>query len=147
MAAALIDRLLHHCHIVNIRGNSYRMRAHPGSATRRGRGRRYPGRCHMSRFLRSGARCDLDFGRSAPCVQIATQSQHRREHTTERQGTSPEDCNFQLSKTCNFRLTLTANTANEYHSPSYLAPPRGISNSTLPEVSPVFQNSINFYRH
>ena len=28
MAAALIDRLLHHCHIVNLRGNSYRMRAH-----------------------------------------------------------------------------------------------------------------------
>ena len=28
MAAALIDGLLHHCHIVNIRGNSYRMRAH-----------------------------------------------------------------------------------------------------------------------
>ena len=26
MTAALIDRLLHHCHIVNIRGNSYRMR-------------------------------------------------------------------------------------------------------------------------
>ena len=30
MAAALIDRLLHHCHIVNIRGNSYRMRKHAG---------------------------------------------------------------------------------------------------------------------
>ena len=28
MAAALIDRLLHHGHIVNIRGNSYRMREH-----------------------------------------------------------------------------------------------------------------------
>ena len=28
MAATLIDRLLHHCHIVNIRGNSYRMRKH-----------------------------------------------------------------------------------------------------------------------
>ena len=28
MAAALLDRLLHHCHIVNIRGNSYRMRCH-----------------------------------------------------------------------------------------------------------------------
>ncbi len=28
MAAALTDRLLHHCHIVNIRGNSYRMREH-----------------------------------------------------------------------------------------------------------------------
>ena len=28
MVAALIDRLLHHCHIVSIRGNSYRMREH-----------------------------------------------------------------------------------------------------------------------
>jgi len=28
MAAALIDRILHHCHIVNIRGKSYRMRQH-----------------------------------------------------------------------------------------------------------------------
>ena len=28
MATALIDPLLHHCHIVNIRGNSCRMRAH-----------------------------------------------------------------------------------------------------------------------
>jgi DNA replication protein DnaC len=32
MAAALIDRLLHHCHIVNIRGNSYRLRHHAGFA-------------------------------------------------------------------------------------------------------------------
>ena len=28
MAAALIDRVLHHCHVVNIRGNSYRMCQH-----------------------------------------------------------------------------------------------------------------------
>lgn len=28
MAAALIDRVLHHFHLVNIRGNSYRMREH-----------------------------------------------------------------------------------------------------------------------
>src|SRR5277367_5404291 len=28
MAAALIDRLMHHCHVANIRGNSYRMREH-----------------------------------------------------------------------------------------------------------------------
>lgn len=28
IAAALISRLLHHCHVVNIRGNSYRMRHH-----------------------------------------------------------------------------------------------------------------------
>jgi len=53
MAAALIDRLLHHCHIVNIRGNSYRMRNHnelskalrtfgeePSSSPRKRRGRR-----------------------------------------------------------------------------------------------------------
>jgi hypothetical protein len=28
MVAALIDRILHHCHIANIRGNSCRMRQH-----------------------------------------------------------------------------------------------------------------------
>lgn len=28
MATALIDRLVHHCHIINIRGNSYRLRQH-----------------------------------------------------------------------------------------------------------------------
>jgi DNA replication protein DnaC len=28
MASALIDRLVHHCHIINIRGNRYRMRHH-----------------------------------------------------------------------------------------------------------------------
>ncbi|OFW03471.1 MAG: hypothetical protein A3I61_16905 [Acidobacteria bacterium RIFCSPLOWO2_02_FULL_68_18] len=27
-AAALIDRLVHHCHLVTIRGDSYRMRQH-----------------------------------------------------------------------------------------------------------------------
>ena len=36
MASALIDRLVHHCHIVNIRGNSYRMKDHAAlSATLR----------------------------------------------------------------------------------------------------------------
>jgi hypothetical protein len=28
MAEALIDWLPHHCHIINIRGNSYRLRHH-----------------------------------------------------------------------------------------------------------------------
>ena len=28
MASALTDRVIHNCHIVNIRGNSYRMRHH-----------------------------------------------------------------------------------------------------------------------
>jgi len=41
MAAALIDRLLHHCHIVNIRGSSYRMREHQALVTRVRRHRRY----------------------------------------------------------------------------------------------------------
>ena len=68
----------------------------------------------MSWFLRSGARCDLVFGRSAPCDQIATQSQLRREHTTERQGTSPEVCNLQLTTTCNLRLTLAAASVLRY---------------------------------
>jgi DNA replication protein DnaC len=41
MAAALIDRVLHHCHLVNIRGNSYRMRGHSElSRALRGGGRR-----------------------------------------------------------------------------------------------------------
>jgi DNA replication protein DnaC len=31
-ASAMLDRLLHHCHIVNIRGNSYRLRQYPGLA-------------------------------------------------------------------------------------------------------------------
>jgi DNA replication protein DnaC len=29
VAAAMLDRLLHHCHIVNIKGNSYRLRSFP----------------------------------------------------------------------------------------------------------------------
>jgi DNA replication protein DnaC len=29
-ASAMLDRLLHHCHIVNVRGNSYRLRQYPG---------------------------------------------------------------------------------------------------------------------
>lgn len=30
VASAMLDRLLHHCHIVNIKGNSYRLREYPG---------------------------------------------------------------------------------------------------------------------
>lgn len=29
VAAAMLDRLLHHCHIINIKGNSYRLRQFP----------------------------------------------------------------------------------------------------------------------
>ena len=31
-AAAMLDRLLHHCHIVNVKGNSYRLKQYPGLA-------------------------------------------------------------------------------------------------------------------
>jgi len=30
VATAMLDRLLHHCHIVNIKGDSYRLRSFPG---------------------------------------------------------------------------------------------------------------------
>jgi len=30
VAVAMLDRLLHHCHIVNVKGNSYRLRQYPG---------------------------------------------------------------------------------------------------------------------
>ena len=52
VAAALLDRLLHHCHIVNIKGSSYRLREFPGLALpepvpapprRRGRPPKQPG--------------------------------------------------------------------------------------------------------
>jgi DNA replication protein DnaC len=45
MAAALIDRLVHHCHIVNIRGNSYRMRHHQELHRAVGTPRHPPARC------------------------------------------------------------------------------------------------------
>lgn len=46
MAAALLDRLLHHCHLVNIRGNSYRMRkrAELAQALHQTPARKNPGR-------------------------------------------------------------------------------------------------------
>jgi DNA replication protein DnaC len=42
MAAALIDRLVHHSHLVNIRGNSYRMRNHADLADLMGARRPQP---------------------------------------------------------------------------------------------------------
>ena len=52
MAGALIDRLVHHCHIVNIRGNSYRMRHHAelyGIRHRRGQAPEPPPRKRRAR--------------------------------------------------------------------------------------------------
>lgn len=43
MAAALLDRLLHHCNIVNIHSNGYRMRRH----------------AHLSKAIHPGTACDV----------------------------------------------------------------------------------------
>ena len=56
MAAALIDCPLHHCHIVNIRGDSYRMRAH-------------------QRLWLAMQRADCDASRPATSSPIATQAE------------------------------------------------------------------------
>jgi DNA replication protein DnaC len=58
MAAALIDRLVHHCHIVNIRGNSYRMRHHSELGRALGASRHPPAR-GPQRNSRSQAKEDL----------------------------------------------------------------------------------------
>ena len=78
MAAALIDRLLHHCPIVNIRGNSYRMRAHQDLLRpRRAEGDTSEGRGHdRFGFL---PRREPASGRYAPCVRLSA----RKENTTE----------------------------------------------------------------
>jgi DNA replication protein DnaC len=49
MAAALIDRLVHHCHIVNIRGNSYRMRQHAELRSALHPRQNVPDRSHLKR--------------------------------------------------------------------------------------------------
>jgi DNA replication protein DnaC len=53
MAAALIDRVLHRCHLVNIRGNSYRMREH--TALRMGPGTETPTETHSRQTRRHKA--------------------------------------------------------------------------------------------
>ncbi len=56
MAAALIDRLVHHCHIVNIRGNSYRMRQHSDLHRTLGSSRHPPARPPQRPSSRSSAK-------------------------------------------------------------------------------------------
>ena len=55
MAAALIDRLVHHCHLVTIRGNSYRMRQHTELWQTLARRRRSPSRAARRRRARQEA--------------------------------------------------------------------------------------------
>ena len=78
MAAALLDRLLHHCHIVNIRGNSYRMRQRGdlAQALRQVPARKNPEQgpatqAEAPRLKRYARRARIS-GRSAPSVRAPT---------------------------------------------------------------------------
>src|SRR5260370_21475757 len=69
MAAALIDRLLHHCHIVNIRGNSYRMRRHRDLVGRLAAAHPKPPAPRTRRPSRQEASALL-WARPPPCAQL-----------------------------------------------------------------------------
>ena len=105
MAAALIDRLLHHCHIVNIRGNSYRMRQHqhccgpPRNSTVRGP----PDECQPRSFA---PRFGLDSGRYAPCVQPETPAGHQRENIGAASDVSPKSVQFSVAKSVQFSVAI-----------------------------------------
>ena len=92
MAAALIDRLLHHCHTVNIRGNSYRMREHQNLMRP---AHEHEGAVPCQPALREG----LDSGRYAPSVHPLTP--HRYQPESVRSATTPP------SEVGHFRLPLT----------------------------------------
>jgi hypothetical protein len=62
MAAVLIDRLLHHCHIVNVRGNSYCLRHH--ASITRAEGSRGPRGFGASGLRGLGASGPRGFGAS-----------------------------------------------------------------------------------
>ena len=118
MAAALIDRLVHHCHIVNIRGNSYRMKDHQnllqaGSDRRRKRGGVVTADQNGSsngdgRPLRITGLSPPDSWRSLR--QPGYPQLHRVQHSQHRvwgHEPKPEVSNFRLAKVSNFRLGLT----------------------------------------
>ena len=98
MAAALIDRLLHRFHIVNIRGNSYRMRGNqePGQIRPRGPSRGRPGMI------------------AARCSPVATfspsslRTPYRRSGVHQcRTNVLPESVQFSVAKVSSFKLLLT----------------------------------------
>ena len=84
MAAALIDRLVHHCHIVNIRGNSYRMKDHQNllqSGSDRRRKFRGLGR-------RAGRRGDGGGSHRPPCAPLPYR-QHPRQQLPDEGSSEP----------------------------------------------------------
>ena len=105
MAAALIDRLVHHCHIVNIRGNSYPMRDHQnllqsGADRRRKRGCGPP--AMDNRVVLPDSWQSLR--------QLGYPQLHRvrlPRHRVWGYDPTPKVCNFRLVKVRNFQLGLT----------------------------------------
>ena len=96
MAAALIDRLLHHCPIVNIRGTATGCGSiSTGCGLRRNSSVRESQR---DRRLRSfAARFGQDSGRSAPCVQPKTPDGHQRENVRSARDVSPRSVQFSVA--------------------------------------------------
>ena len=85
MAAALIDRLLHHCHIVNIRGSSYRMRKHTD----------------LSKILHSPP------AESSPSPPEEKESKSKGENDELEARHLRQVCNFRWPDLCSFRWPLT----------------------------------------
>ena len=116
MAAALIDRLVHHCHIVNIRGNSYPMRDHQNLLQSGADRRRKRAAGVTAAHIRNGVdrplwitglSCQTRGGR---CVNSVTPQLHRvrlPRHRVWGYDPTPKVCNFRLVKVRNFQLGLT----------------------------------------
>ena len=85
MAAALIDRLLHHCHIVNIRGSSYRMRKHTD----------------LSKILHSPP------AESSPSPPKRRESKSKGENDELQARHLRQVCNFRWPDLCSFRWPVT----------------------------------------
>ena len=112
MAAALIARLLHHCHIVNIRGNSYRMRCPPESVAIQGAFAGPRGRSRDSAMTAVGPPAAGAFWGRALVASLPTP--HPRTPSDSQDAVRPalrsslaEVRNFRLTRMRNFRLPLT----------------------------------------
>ena len=91
MAAALIDRLLHHCHIVNIRGSSYRMRKH----------------IDLSKILHSPP------AEPSPLPPQEKESKSKGEVDQLEARHLRQVCNFRWPDLCSFRWPLTPGVADD----------------------------------
>ena len=95
MAVALIDRLLHHCHIVNIRGSSYRMRKHTD----------------LSKILHSPP------AESTPSPPKRKESKSKGENDELEARHLRQVCNFRWPDLCSFRWPLTALRISSFRKP------------------------------